>query len=200
MCVCVRVRAPACRSSALSGRSCAWRAAWGQGGAAVGRRGGAAALQSPAAAGPPASQTPPGPLGPEQRSGGVGGGPERGAGLERPRVGGRPDLRAPHANPQPRPARLTGRSWSRQPSGPPGRARLACQGGGVRGRGGVGRAAGPGRPEFGRWSCGSSAARAPWKGAARAGSTGTSEREGGAAQGFEGAWRQPPPSDEIIPP
>ena len=28
--VCVSVRVPACRRSALSGRSCAWRAAWGQ--------------------------------------------------------------------------------------------------------------------------------------------------------------------------
>ena len=32
VCVCVSVCVPACGSSALSGRSGAWRAAWGQGG------------------------------------------------------------------------------------------------------------------------------------------------------------------------
>ena len=53
-CVCVPVRVAARRSSAPSARSCAWRAAWGQGGggASVGRGGGADELWSPALVAP----------------------------------------------------------------------------------------------------------------------------------------------------
>ncbi|CAI9149969.1 unnamed protein product [Rangifer tarandus platyrhynchus] len=80
----------------------------------------------PSAAGP--NQTPPGPRGPEPRTGVGRGGRRQGAGLERPRAGGRRDLRAPYPNPKPRHARPTGRSGSRKHSGPPGRARFAGQG------------------------------------------------------------------------
>ncbi|CAI9150749.1 unnamed protein product [Rangifer tarandus platyrhynchus] len=78
------------------------------------------------AAGP--NQTPPGPRGPEPRTGVGRGGRRQGAGLERPRAGGRRDLRAPHPNPKPRHARPTGRSGSRKHSWPPGRAMFAGQG------------------------------------------------------------------------
>ena len=48
------------------------------------------------------SHTPPGPRGPEQRTGWGGGrGRQAGEGLEGPRVGGHRDLRAPHPSPQP---------------------------------------------------------------------------------------------------
>nr|CAI9712580.1 unnamed protein product [Rangifer tarandus platyrhynchus] len=136
------------------------------------------------AAGP--NQTPPGPRGPEPRTGVGGGGRRQGAGLERPRAGGRRDLRAPHPNPKPsmhaRPA-ARGPGITPGPRAEPGLlARVAC----VRGRGGFGRAAGPGR-------------RAPWKGAAGwLDSAHQSEKEA-QRRVFKCAWRQPPPS-KIIPP
>ena len=112
------------------------------------------------------------------------GGLRAGAGLEGPRVGERPDLRAPHptalltpAQPSPRPTRrrhagpAAAGPGSRVPealwSPGPGRAGrvLAGAGGSLCGaRSGVGRP--HGRGESGRGSCSSSAARAPWRAAA----------------------------------
>ncbi|CAI9155686.1 unnamed protein product [Rangifer tarandus platyrhynchus] len=82
------------------------------------------------------------------------GGRRQGAGLERPRPGGRRDLRAPHPNPKPRHAHPTGRSGSRNTldprAGPGFLARVA----GVRGRGGFGRAV-AGAPRGKLWPAGS---------------------------------------------
>nr|CAI9694734.1 unnamed protein product [Rangifer tarandus platyrhynchus] len=132
------------------------------------------------------NQTPPGPRGPEPRTGVGRGGRRQGAGLERPRAGGRRDLRAPYPNPKPRHARPTGRSGSRKHSGPPGRARFAGQGYWCAGRGAFGRAAGPGR-------------RAPWKDAAGWLDTAHQSEKEPQRRVFKGAWRHPPPS-KIIPP
>ena len=109
--------------------------------------------------GGPRSQTTSGagPSVPEQRTG-WGEVRRAGPGLERPRAGGRRDLRAPHPipTPPPGPARTHARTHAR-PLGAPGARPGGCWlgGGGVRGRGGVGR------PESGRGWCGSSTARAP---------------------------------------
>ncbi|CAI9150755.1 unnamed protein product [Rangifer tarandus platyrhynchus] len=123
------------------------------------------------AAGP--NQTPPGPRGPEPRTGvgGGGGGRRQWAGLERPRAGGRRDLRAPHPNPKPRHARPTGRSGSRKHSGPPGRARFAGQGYWCAGTGRL-------RPGCRPWPA------RPVERCGRLARHGTSERKGAAAQGF----------------
>ncbi|CAI9149817.1 unnamed protein product [Rangifer tarandus platyrhynchus] len=121
------------------------------------------------AAGP--NQTPPGPRGPEPRTGVGRGGPRQGAGLERPRAGGRRDLRAPHPNPKPRHARPTGRSASRKHSGPPGRARFAGQGYWCAGTGSL-------RPGCRPWPA------RPVERCGRLARHGTSERKGAAAQGF----------------
>lgn len=128
-----------------------------------------------------------------------GGGLRAGAGLEGPRVGERPDLRAPHATPaQPSPAHarpaagMPGRllrvqgPGSRKPCGPPGRA---GPGGCWPGRGG-GRCAGRGAASAGHTAAGSPVAgraaqvQRALRGELRpAGPSGRSEGKAGAAQG-----------------
>ncbi|CAI9150767.1 unnamed protein product [Rangifer tarandus platyrhynchus] len=138
------------------------------------------------AAGP--NQTPLGPRGPEPRTG-VGGG-EGGADSGRAWRGpGREgaETSAP-LTPTPSPG-MHARPAARGPGNTPGpRAGpgLLARVTGVRGRGGFGRAAGPGR-------------RAPWKGAAGWLDTAHQSEKEPQRRVFKGAWRQPPPS-KIIPP
>ncbi|CAI9149675.1 unnamed protein product [Rangifer tarandus platyrhynchus] len=138
------------------------------------------------AAGP--NQTPPGPRGPEPRTGvgGGGGGADRGRAWRGPGREGA-ETSAP-LTPTPSPG-MHARPAARGPGNTPGPragpgllARVAC----VRGRGGFGRAAGPGR-------------RAPWKGAAGWLDTAHQSEKEAQCRVFKCAWRQPPPS-KIIPP
>ena len=96
-------------------------------------------------------------------------GRQAGEGLERPRVGGRRDLRAPHPTPQPSHACPAGAPvpealWVPRPGGGLGPGVAVC----VRGAASAcHRAANSGLPESGRRSCGSSAARAQGRAVAR---------------------------------